>query len=203
MGPGSIRKDDVEIADQPSHLENLPKPSHVTEIDTFRVVGLTPDDEQFYIGFSEESRKKVFRKVDVRLVPMLALLYLICHIDRANIGNAKIEGMVEDLGMTGVQYNTVLSICEYSYRFSMSESRTVIDKLIYVCDSLHPLRPVRSPKQHPSQEVQTPFNLPGRSCRQLGNCYDLHWTGQELCRSYDYSCAAGYLRVRTPDPHSL
>ncbi|UZP39042.1 hypothetical protein NXS19_006858 [Fusarium pseudograminearum] len=41
---------------------------------------------------------------------MLALLYLICHIDRANIGNAKIEGMVEDLGMTGVQYNTILSI---------------------------------------------------------------------------------------------
>lgn len=36
--------------------------------------------------------------------------YLICHIDRANIGNAKIEGMVEDLGMTGLQYNTILSI---------------------------------------------------------------------------------------------
>lgn len=43
---------------------------------------------------------------------MLALLYLICHIDRANIGNAKIEGMVDDLGMTGVQYNIVLSICK-------------------------------------------------------------------------------------------
>lgn len=146
MGPGSIRKDDVEIADQPSHFEDLPKPSHVTEIDTFRVVGLTPDDEQFYIGFQEERRKKVFRKVDVRLVPMLALLYLICHIDRANIGNAKIEGMVEDLGMTGVQYNTVLSICEYCYHLSISESRAVIDPLIYLCDSLHPLCLVRSPK---------------------------------------------------------
>ncbi|OOQ81870.1 MFS transporter [Penicillium brasilianum] len=110
MGPGSIRKEDVEVVDQPAHVENLPKPSHVTEIDTFRVVGLTVDDEQFYNSFSEERRKKVFRKVDVRLVPMLALLYLICHIDRANIGNAKIEGMVQDLGMTGVQYNTVLSI---------------------------------------------------------------------------------------------
>jgi hypothetical protein len=44
---------------------------------------------------------------------MLAVLYLICHIDRANIGNAKIEGMVEDLNMTGLQYNTVLSICEF------------------------------------------------------------------------------------------
>lgn len=44
---------------------------------------------------------------------MLALLYLICHIDRANIGNAKIEGMVEDLNMSGIQYNTVLSICKH------------------------------------------------------------------------------------------
>lgn len=44
---------------------------------------------------------------------MLAVLYLICHIDRANIGNAKIEGMVQDLNMTGLQYNTVLSICEF------------------------------------------------------------------------------------------
>lgn len=45
---------------------------------------------------------------------MLALLYLICHIDRANIGNAKIEGMAEDLKMTGVQYNTILAICKKS-----------------------------------------------------------------------------------------
>jgi hypothetical protein len=44
---------------------------------------------------------------------MLAVLYLISHIDRANIGNAKIEGMVQDLKMTGLQYNTVLSICEH------------------------------------------------------------------------------------------
>lgn len=43
---------------------------------------------------------------------MLAALYLISHIDRANIGNAKIEGMVEDLAMKDVQYNTILSICE-------------------------------------------------------------------------------------------
>lgn len=49
---------------------------------------------------------------------MLAVLYLICHIDRANIGNAKIEGMVEDLNMTGLQYNTVLSICEFSFSYN-------------------------------------------------------------------------------------
>lgn len=62
-------------------------------------------------SLSDPNQRLILLKVDVRLVPMLALLYLICHIDRANIGNAKIEGMVDDLGMSGVQYNTVLSIC--------------------------------------------------------------------------------------------
>ena len=41
---------------------------------------------------------------------MLAILYLVSHIDRANIGNAKIEGLVEDLNLTGVQWNIVLSV---------------------------------------------------------------------------------------------
>ncbi|RYP22034.1 hypothetical protein DL765_001940 [Monosporascus sp. GIB2] len=112
MAPGrSVGKDDVDSIDQKcTHLESASQP---IEIGTFRVLGLDPEDAEFYSNFPEGRRKKVFRKVDVRLIPMLAALYLICHIDRANIGNAKIEGMVEDLGMTGVQYNTVLSICEY------------------------------------------------------------------------------------------
>lgn len=41
---------------------------------------------------------------------MLAVLYLISHLDRANIGNAKIEGMLDDLGLSGIQYNTALAI---------------------------------------------------------------------------------------------
>lgn len=46
----------------------------------------------------------------MRLVPMLALLYLISHLDRSNIGNAKIEGLLEDLNLSGVQYNIALSL---------------------------------------------------------------------------------------------
>lgn len=36
---------------------------------------------------------------------MLRGLRSVAHIDRANIGNAKIEGMLEDLGMEDIQYN--------------------------------------------------------------------------------------------------
>lgn len=41
---------------------------------------------------------------------MLAVLYLISHLDRANIGNAKIAGLTKDLGLSGIQYNIALSL---------------------------------------------------------------------------------------------
>ena len=115
----SVEKHDVESIEHKSAQFDTNN-GQAIDIGGFRVFGLDPADAEFYENYPEEKRKRVFRKVDFRLVPMLALLYLICHIDRANIGNAKIEGMVEDLGMTGLQYNIVLSICEYHALLSAS-----------------------------------------------------------------------------------
>lgn len=55
--------------------------------------------------FTPEMEKRVLRKMDLRLIPMLSLLYLLAFLDRGNIGNAKIEGLLEDLNMTGPQYS--------------------------------------------------------------------------------------------------
>lgn len=60
--------------------------------------------------YDEAEAARVLRKVDVRLVPMLALLYLVAFIDRSNIGNAKIAGMTDDLKMNGQQYNTAVTL---------------------------------------------------------------------------------------------
>ena len=56
-------------------------------------------------SFAHLDEKKILRKMDLRLIPMLALLYLLSFLDRGNIGNAKIEGLTEDLGISGAQYN--------------------------------------------------------------------------------------------------
>ncbi|KAH6658015.1 major facilitator superfamily domain-containing protein [Truncatella angustata] len=98
---------DNRDADNRSDAEKGPV---VRTIDNIRVVGLTDDDATFYDNFGPDNRKKLVRKVDVRLVPMLSVLYLISQLDRANIGNAKIEGMDKDLGLSGVQYNIALSL---------------------------------------------------------------------------------------------
>ena len=47
---------------------------------------ITAEESAFLASFSDDQKKTVLRKVDIRLVPMLLILYLISFIDRANIG---------------------------------------------------------------------------------------------------------------------
>lgn len=67
------------------------------------------------VDFSDVDGKKVLRKMDLRLLPMLALLYLLSFLDRGNIGNAKIEGLSETLKLTGPQYNWCLTVFFFTY----------------------------------------------------------------------------------------
>ncbi|EME80266.1 uncharacterized protein MYCFIDRAFT_204524 [Pseudocercospora fijiensis CIRAD86] len=67
-------------------------------------------------------------QIDVRLVPVLALLYLASHINRANIGNAKIEGTTKDLGLSGIQYNIALSIFFIPYILLEVPSNIILKK---------------------------------------------------------------------------
>lgn len=60
------------------------------------------------VDFSHIDGKKVLRKMDLRLIPMLSILYLLAFLDRGNIGNAKIEHMLVDLKMSGPEYNWVV-----------------------------------------------------------------------------------------------
>ena len=50
------------------------------------------DGEDFYVDPVAE--KKLIRKLDWKLIPWLCLLYLISFLDRTNIGNAKIQGLI-------------------------------------------------------------------------------------------------------------
>lgn len=62
------------------------------------------------MGFDETATKRLVRKIDVVLLPFLALLYLLSFLDRTNIGNARLAGLEKSLGMTGLDYNVALAI---------------------------------------------------------------------------------------------
>ena len=45
--------------------------------------GLTEEDADWLAEVPAEEQRRIFHKVDIRLVPMLALFYLLAHLDRA------------------------------------------------------------------------------------------------------------------------
>ncbi|CAG8903779.1 unnamed protein product [Penicillium egyptiacum] len=61
-------------------LEAAPSLEH-----TYMDSGLSRDDAYFLANFSNEKRNKCIWKIDWRLCPMLAFLYLVCYIDKASI----------------------------------------------------------------------------------------------------------------------
>ncbi|KAH7078107.1 major facilitator superfamily protein [Paraphoma chrysanthemicola] len=66
-------------------------------------------------AYDSTTERKLRLKIDLYVVPTVALLYLMCFIDRANIGNARLAGFEKDLKLKGYDYNTVLSIFYISY----------------------------------------------------------------------------------------
>ncbi|KAL1841819.1 hypothetical protein VTJ49DRAFT_6572 [Mycothermus thermophilus] len=72
------------------------------------VTDSVPDSE---LEWTEEEERALRRKIDWNTVPLVTLLYMLCFLDRINIGNARIQGMGEELGLfEGVRFNWVLSI---------------------------------------------------------------------------------------------
>ncbi|KIM43201.1 hypothetical protein M413DRAFT_398146 [Hebeloma cylindrosporum] len=71
--------------------------------------------DQTIDDFNTPEDKALLRKIDLRLLPILTLLYLLSFLDRTNIGNAKIVGLTTDLKVSPPQYNTALALYFIAY----------------------------------------------------------------------------------------
>ncbi|KAF3178100.1 hypothetical protein TWF788_007543 [Orbilia oligospora] len=75
------------------------------------------------------SEAALVRKLDFHIIPVVMLLYLCSFLDRINIGNAKLYGLEEDLGMTGtLKYQTAVSLLFVTYLLFEVPSNLVIKK---------------------------------------------------------------------------
>lgn len=66
--------------------------------------------------------------MSVANITKLCLLYLISFLDRTNIGNAKIEGLQQDLKMSNNQYNNTLTIFFISYSLTEPLTQVLLKK---------------------------------------------------------------------------
>ncbi|KAJ5298256.1 uncharacterized protein N7443_006376 [Penicillium atrosanguineum] len=77
----------------------------------------------------EKQERVLIRKIDLHILPFVVLLYLFSFLDRVNIGNARLYGLEEDLGLVGDQYQIAVSILFVTYCFFEVPSNLVIKKL--------------------------------------------------------------------------
>ncbi|KAE9396024.1 MFS general substrate transporter [Gymnopus androsaceus JB14] len=90
----SLRKENA--SDRELHLE------HANKYDFGGESQLPPPPT-----LSKEDERKLWRKIDLRLMPILCLMYLMSFMDR---GNAKLEGLETQLNLIGNRYNIALTI---------------------------------------------------------------------------------------------
>ncbi|KAK7210354.1 hypothetical protein V2G26_017532 [Clonostachys chloroleuca] len=59
--------------------------------------------------------KKLVRKLDLYIIPLIMALYLFSFLDRVNIGNARLYGLEEDLNLSSQQFQISVSILFVTY----------------------------------------------------------------------------------------
>ncbi|KAI0484569.1 major facilitator superfamily domain-containing protein [Xylariaceae sp. FL0804] len=56
------------------------------------------------------AERRLLWKCDLHVIPVIGILYFLAFADRTNIGNAKIQGMTQDLNLKGSDYNIALFV---------------------------------------------------------------------------------------------
>ncbi|KAJ5550964.1 hypothetical protein N7461_005662 [Penicillium sp. DV-2018c] len=77
----------------------------------------------------EAHQKRVIRRVDLRLLPILGIMYSISLIDRTNLGLAFVAGMERDLGLDiGTRYTVIVMVFFVAYILFEIPSNLVLPK---------------------------------------------------------------------------
>lgn len=61
---------------------------------------VTQEDGESYV-IDAAAERRLLWKFDLRILPLLAMMYLFNSLDKSNLGNAKTNGLEKDLGMAG------------------------------------------------------------------------------------------------------
>lgn len=104
---------------------DIMKPSHET-LEDVRHKSL--DNMSFGNAYQQKLTRSILFKLDTRILPILALLFLCSFLDRTNVGNAKILGLQNDLNITGHQYDIGLTVFYLTYICSELPSNLIIKK---------------------------------------------------------------------------
>ncbi|XP_006457076.1 hypothetical protein AGABI2DRAFT_188790 [Agaricus bisporus var. bisporus H97] len=75
---------------------------------------------------TSKEEKRLWRKIDLKLMPILTVVYLVSFIDR---GNAKLQGITTQLHLTGREYNIALTMYFIGYCVFECPANLVLKRL--------------------------------------------------------------------------
>jgi hypothetical protein len=106
-------KTDLPLKKGSVHQDEFPQ----KHIDNPMFKGVSVEKQQIYLSYAAKDdewktfhTKQLLRKVDLRLLPLLILMYLLNFLDRSNLAQARLGTLEEDLGMKGTDFNLATSI---------------------------------------------------------------------------------------------
>ncbi|KAI9641853.1 hypothetical protein NHQ30_009720 [Ciborinia camelliae] len=121
---GKLQLDHIEDGNKESSTASAAgiKPGHRVLQPPEWIAALSPEDRL-------DLEFKLKRKIDLRLFPVVILMYIMNYLDRNNIAAARLAGMEEDLKLVGDQYQTCVSILFVGYLLMQIPSNLFLNKL--------------------------------------------------------------------------
>ncbi|KAI0441063.1 allantoate permease [Xylaria telfairii] len=118
-------KDDREEIEHKKHvIEEAAKKCGIDEEQIAQFRRFTEADADWHRAMS----KKLMRKVDLHLLPLLILMYLLNFLDRNNLSQARLGTLEEDLGMKGTDFNLATSILFVGYLLMQLPSNLLLTR---------------------------------------------------------------------------
>lgn len=144
-----------------------------------------------------KAESRLVRKLDFIIFPTFFVIYMMSFLDRINISNARIQGLVTELDLVGTRFNVALFVSPQ--RMKARYSITEIDSCT---DLLHLLHSSGSTFQHAHQKIPA-FPVPVFFDVLLGYYQYVHGIRPFLrCPPWS-SIPPRYFRSRPPPWHHL
>jgi len=77
----------------------------------------------------QAKEKKIVRRLDMTLMPMVWILYLFNYLDRNNIAQARLNSFEKDLGLVADNFNTAVSILNVGYMLAQLPSNMILTRV--------------------------------------------------------------------------
>ena len=87
-----------------------------------------PEDTELLHSINPVAEKELMLKCDIHIIPILCVLFLLSFLDRINIGNARLQGLEQDLHMAGQDFSIALLIFFIPYILFEVPSNIIMKK---------------------------------------------------------------------------